>query len=401
MAGWLYLHGYWDGVLEGGAALKGPAAAGEPAPAHVPQPEIQRPPAAAQPGAVARADEAAPPAPPAVEGSLPGIAARRRAYDDAVRVFNSGDYQKALGLFEGLAPNDRRALVGLGLSKFKLGDYEGAIESLEGSLGQGAAEDFLARKFLAFSYYQRDDLKRSLGNAEEGLRLRSDAELQTLYDRLRREHAAERDYIVEETLHFKVLFDGYAHGGLSRKVISILNDAYRTIGGSLNYFPDRPVTVILYTERDFFDITRAHGWAGGLYDGKIRVPVRSVEGREEDLRRVLFHEYAHALVYSITPRCPMWVNEGLAEYFSGARSRKTGQEIPLSSLESSFPATRQAAAAAHGESYWAVSYLIDRYGLYAMKDFLVRLGGEEDMQRAFSSAFFVSYGEFLSQWGRI
>jgi tetratricopeptide (TPR) repeat protein len=400
VAGWLYMQGYWDGVLGGRAVLEGPPAAGEPAPraSDRAQPRASAP-AASEPQALPRARKAEP---AAVEGSLSGIAARRRAYGDAVRVFNSGDYRKALDLFEDLAPDDRKALVGLGLSKFKLGDYQGAIESLEGSLGQGGEEDFLARKFLAFSYYQEDDLQRSLRYAQEGLGLRRDPELQSLYDRLRRETAAERDYIEEETLHFKVLFDGYAHGGLSRKVISILNDAYRTIGGSLNYFPDRPVTVILYTERDFFDITRASGWAGGLYDGKIRVPVRSVEGREEALRRVLFHEYAHSLVYSITPRCPRWVNEGLAEYFSGAqRSRGRGHEMPLSSLESSFPATRLAAAAAYGESHRAVSYLIDRYGLYAMKDFLVRLGRGEGRDRAFSSAFMVSYGEFLSEWDGI
>ena len=49
--------------------------------------------------------------------------------------------------------------------------------------------------------------------------------------------------------------------------------------------------------------------------------------------RTLFHEYTHALVYSVTPVCPRWIHEGLAEYCSGSRPPRIGQIIPLERLE--------------------------------------------------------------------
>jgi len=122
-----------------------------------------------------------------------------------------------------------------------------------------------------------------------------------------REKNAHRNFASESTNHFKVQFDGYEHGRLSRTVIGVLEDAYSQIGRDLDYYPSEPITVILYTNQDFRDVTQAPGWAGGYFDlrdGKIRVPVRGAEGKEALLRTVLFHEYVHALIFSIAGSAP-------------------------------------------------------------------------------------------------
>lgn len=285
----------------------------------------------------------------------------------------------------------------------KLGDYDNAIAFLEDHLSR-AGNDFTARKALAMSYYMRDDPARSLLNAEAGLSLREDADLRMLYDKARRERSAKQSYVNESSSHFKVVFDGYEHGGISREVIGILEDAYKAVGNDLGHFPQGPVTVILYTEKDFFDTTRAPGWAGGIYDrfdGRIRIPVRGAEGQKALLKRVLFHEYTHAVVHSITPRCPLWINEGLAEYFSGDYPKKIGQVIPLNSLEHSFTWIRgDKVIIAYWESYSAVSYLIEKYGLYRMKDLLFLLSKGSDLNTAFSGVFPVTYSDFTARWGR-
>lgn len=59
--------------------------------------------------------------------------------------------------------------------------------------------------------------------------MKSDPELRTLYGKVRREKSAKQSYINESSSHFKVVFDGYEHGGISRKVIGILEDAYKFI----------------------------------------------------------------------------------------------------------------------------------------------------------------------------
>lgn len=129
---------------------------------------------------------------------------------------------------------------------------------------------------LALAYYKMDDLDKSLHNIEIGLSMKSDQQLQFLHDKIRRERRTQQKFIDESTRHFKVIFDGHENGNISRKVLGILDDAYRFAGKELNYFPDQPITVIIYTEKEFFDTTLAPGWAGGAYDfigGKIRIPV--------------------------------------------------------------------------------------------------------------------------------
>jgi len=208
--------------------------------------------------------------------------------------------------------------------------------------------------------------------------------------------------VEEQTVHFKAVFDGYEHGGVSRTVLGILEDAYREMGQQLDHFPLKPVTVVLYTEKDFFDITRLPAWTAGAYDGRIRLPVRGIEKESGlSLRQVLYHEYVHALVHSITPRAPMWLNEGLAEYLVPRGFHKVGQAIPIQSLENSFPlGDQRLMALAYAESFSAVSYLVEQHGLYAVKRLLMALSRGDALDAAFRGAFPISYDEFASTWGR-
>jgi hypothetical protein len=161
------------------------------------------------------------------------------------------------------------------------------------------------------------------------------------------------------------------------------------------------LTVILYDEKAFFDITRVPAWVGGLYDGKIRIPIKGVEGQEALLKRVLFHEYTHALIRDITSSCPLWVHEGLAEYFSQENPARIGQVFPLDQLEKRFPSGNPLnVILAYRESFSAVSELISRFGLYRIRELLEALGRGESIGTAFESVFFITYEAFMNSWGR-
>jgi len=338
--------------------------------------------------------------PQAAEESRLTTARDRELSLKAAEKLRAGEYADAVKLFHELSEHDPSAFKGLGLSYINAGDYENARLSLEKAL-EHTPNDFIVRKVLAFIYYKKDDAERALMHAETALSVMKDPELQQLQARLRNEKSAEERLINESTTHFKVSFDGYAHGGLSRKVIDILEDAYRTIGKEMDYFPSEPVSVVLYTNRDFYDITQSPEWSGGIFDGKIRIPIRGVESREGELRKILFHEYTHAVVHSLTPLCPLWINEGLAEYFSTSSGKRIGQLLPLTSLEASFSGLRtENIRTAYWESYSAVSYLIERYGLHRIKKFLLALPKGRDLNQAFEDAFSVSYSEFTSSWGK-
>ena len=128
---------------------------------------------------------------------------------------------------------------------------------------------------------------------------------------------------------------------------------------------------VLYTQQQFRDITRAPDWSAGQYDGRIRVPVAGALEKPELFERVLTHELTHAVVANIAPRgVPVWLNEGLAQYFEGAnpdvarkRMKALGRSIPLKVLEQSFRRLNRAdVQAAYDESLLAVSVILDRPG---------------------------------------
>jgi tetratricopeptide (TPR) repeat protein len=324
-----------------------------------------------------------------------------RAAGLALEAFRKGDFRQAVYLFSELPESDIRALTGKGVSYFKLGNYHDAVVCLEKAAAL-KSDDFITFKFLAVAYYKIDEVRKSRVAAEKALSIREDSELRTLYPKLLREEEVYRTYVEENTNHFKVLFDGYEHGSIEREIVSILEDAYRNIGKELNYFPSSPVTVIIYTDKDFRDTTQAPEWSDGIFDGKIRVPVKGVEPGDPSLKKILLHEYSHAVVHSLAPGCPVWIHEGVAEYFSESYPpAEAGQVIPLTELERPFSRLSGVnVPAAYAESYSAVSYLIEKFGMFRLKELLLSLSRGNDINASFREAFGLTYDDFVSQWGR-
>jgi len=261
----------------------------------------------------------------------------------------------------------------------------------------GGSDDFAARKALALSLYRQNKLTEAQEQVQAALALRQDSELLQLQAQLTQEIEVQRDYDDARTAHFVVLFDGYEHEEMKRTVLDILKDAYADIGKELDYFPSEPVTVILYTGKDFSDVTRAPEWSGGMFgkaDGKIRLPVQGAAGRERELRRVLFHEYVHALLHALAPATPMWLHEGLAQFLSGDEAVGVSQLIPLGLLAGGFPRQARPAYVAYMESLQAVQDLVDEYGMPPLRRLLDGLGAGKGMEAAFAAA----YGEPFSRW---
>jgi tetratricopeptide (TPR) repeat protein len=357
----------------------------------------------AAPATAVTAIQPVPPPSPATHDIVKAVDDDSSLSRSAKTSFEKGDYKTAVDLCKQLAERNKKASLCVGLSYFKLADYAGAIAYLEQSL-EGGADEFTSRKYLSFAYYYRDNFDQSISNAEKGLGITKDPELGEFYNRLMKEKRTHHDYVNESSNHFVVRFDGYEHGEMSRKVIGMLEEAYSSIGRDLDYYPPEPITVILYTAHDFHDITQAPDWSGGIFDrkdGKIRVPVKGAERQEALLKTVLSHEYVHALIHSISKSCPLWVHEGMAEYYSKGPSQSVGQVIPLNRLENSLAGLNgKGIFIAYSESHSAVSYLMDKYRPYRIKELLNSLSRGNDLNTAFKDSFQMSYTEFIEKWGK-
>jgi len=317
----------------------------------------------------------------------------------AIFLIKKKQYKEAVDEYNVLLKNDKRFLTIIGICYYWMHDNEKALDLLRDAEDLGYFP-YKTKKYLAFTYYELNELSESEKYAEDALKFGQDPELKELIRKLKKEENVMRNYKDLGMENFLIQFSREEHDQLRTIISDYLKEAYKEIGKKLDYFPNKQFVVILYNEKDFFDVTRAPGWAGGLYDGRIRLPVKGISGPDERLRKVIYHEYTHALISEITRECPLWINEGLAEYFS-ERDHVDNLKtiIPLHRIEKRFPSgDPRLVALAYRSSHDAVEFLIDKYGIYSVKELLESFGDGMDINSAFESVLYVSYKDFQSKW---
>jgi tetratricopeptide (TPR) repeat protein len=345
--------------------------------------------------------------------------AERNTYVRYVRTgmeqLKAGNYQEARFSFEEAIryyDADSAAHLGLGMVCLHLGDDRNAERELSRAMEINPREA-ATYQLLGELYYRKDDLETAASYWQKAVDFNpSDTSLAARLERIRKEHRTEKDFNRDVTGHFLIKYEGREKVEAGRIVSRILEDAYGEVGRALSYYPDHEIQVILYSSEQFREVTDAPGWSGGVYDGKIRIPVGGVEKETPGLRRILVHEYAHSVVRAMTPRCPTWLNEGLAQYFEGreidaqrlAMLKQLAREdkLPaLASLEGPFNGLGpQQAALAYLFSLSTVRYLVDSFGMYRVKAVLENLSAGGDTGRAIDSSIMLSYEEFERGWKR-
>jgi len=234
---------------------------------------------------------------------------------------------------------------------------------------------------------------------ERAQALEPDPALEERLHTVRADAEARDRYLVGSTRHFRVRFEGPQESYLAQRILNLLEAAYAKVGLTLGYYPERVIEAVLYTQQAFFDVTRSPGWAGGIFDGTVRLPVAGAEPPAAELERVVTHEYTHAaMVQLLGPaRVPVWLHEGVAMNLEGGdRSawvahvrRRHPAALPLSRLSDSFLGLSQGEAdAAYAESYLLVRSLLDRFGPFRLADLLAAC-----RDRPFADAFRDVYGE--------
>ena len=163
-------------------------------------------------------------------------------------------------------------------------------------------------------YYLRQELPRAKESWERALKLApSRQDVQQHLEKLKKEAQVEHSLSHSDTYPFVVRFpqgEVPVDLGVLRQ---LLRDTYRNVGQQFQYFPDHTITVLLYPEADFEQVKGISHQVAGLYDGKIRLPLKSQTGTTQELKRILWHEYTHALIHDLTKgQCPLWLNEGIA-----------------------------------------------------------------------------------------
>jgi hypothetical protein len=328
----------------------------------------------------------------------------------AWKALADGKADRAAALFaEALAirPDDAVLLFGAGAAAHEQGKPQDAIARLRQAIERNPRLVEASRLLGAIAYDQ-GDLTLAIKTYENALKYAP--QNRAMHDRLdawREEQSVHSGFEERRSDRFRVMFEGRAEEALAADATAILSAAFWRIGETLGAYPPDTVVAILYTEKQFRDITRAPDWSAGQYDGRIRIPVAGASQQPALFQRVLTHELTHAILARVAPRgFPTWLNEGLAQYFDGSsadqahhRLKAVPRRIPLASLERGFGQLNGAdAQVAYDESLLAVSVILERPG-FGWTRLLHALDGSRSTDRVLDS-FGLSYADLEAPFAR-
>jgi tetratricopeptide (TPR) repeat protein len=323
-----------------------------------------------------------------------------RRFEEAAR-----DYHEAAGL----VPDDPDPALREGLALHEALRDRDAVRALEDAARRWP-DQALAHDLLARALYRLGENARAIAAWERALALDPQNEhARGALDRARREEEVEGGLVVDlGAAHFSIKYDGAADMALGRLVAQTLEAAYNDVGALLGRYPRNEVAVVIYPGRTFRATTGAHGWVAGLYDGKIRVPAQGLaEAPAHEVRRVLTHEYAHALLRAVGgPRVPAWLQEGFAQVAEG-RSRDDARRLlrrdavpALARLGESFAseADPERARALYAAACDLAHELLGRGGAPLLADLLDRLGRGDALDDAARAIYGVRLDELEAAW---
>ena len=212
--------------------------------------------------------------------------------------------------------------------------------------------------------------------------------------------------------YFDLRYEEQQEGPSGFDIRDALLEARRLVGSDFAYWPSHKIVVLIYSAESFRALRQqTPDWVAGQFDGKIRVPL---PGRQLDtpaVKRILFHEYTHALIYDLAKgRCPVWINEGLAEY-EGRKQQSTpfvgltgahaaNRLIPWTQLSSqfAFSLSVEQVSVGYEEACSVVTYVIERYGFWRVRRLLKTLGEGQAWEAALTGELRSKLPKLEAEW---
>lgn len=333
------------------------------------------------------------------------LLASRRQYEQADEYFI-----KAAELY----PDEAVFALSRGVCNYYLKRYDIARSELERArLTQPASVDVLY--YLGLVLYETDRRPEAVELWELALKQAPDRPgLLAVLQKARREMSVEDSMDRGHSSRFNLTYDPGVSTTLALAILDVLESAANQVGAELGHFPVARVPVAIYKRDDFKDVTNSPDWSGGVYDGTIRLPFGSLSEISPSMRAILFHEYAHVVVFDLTRgNCPVWFNEGIAESF-GRRQLETRPDhtpatplsretaIDFSRLEKGFGGlSNKEAMLAYEQSYSIVNYFAATYGWHRVTALLTLLGKGKSFPAAMAEIlgdYSLNYGGLVEDW---
>jgi hypothetical protein len=309
------------------------------------------------------------------------------------------------------APEDPIILMNVAFLHLRRSEYRVSLEYLERAR-RVAPDNPDVAKLSGWAYYGMNKVEQAVSEWQRALTLRPDAEVQRALEKAQRDSQEEESYKENESSHFTLRYNGAAEPALAREMLRALEMHFSAIESELNFTPPDPIGVILYTDQAFADITRAPGWVGALNDGRIRVPVQGLTTLTPELSRVLKHELTHSFIQQKTHgRAPTWIQEGIAQWMEGKRSRDNAallvqiydekQAVNLGQMEGSWMnLSGDIASYAYAWGLANVEYIVQVNGMGDMERILNRIAAGSSTEAAVQEVLHDNYDDLMQSTAR-
>jgi hypothetical protein len=327
----------------------------------------------------------------------------RENLERARRALENRDYEMASAYYLSVIneePGLIGARVGYAVSEAALGRDDMALSIVLDGLAREPDNPRL-REILGDLRYRDeriDDALREWRRAFEGS---PDDRLRDKILKGERELHASRDYDFKATPHFNMRYDGDVDLALAAAVMDYLEEQYWVVTDSLNHSPPQPITVQLFPTREFRDVTQAPEWVGGLYDGKIRVPLGGLSSLTVRAKRVLTHELTHAVVHSKSRgNCPRWLHEGLAQRAENKKLTPSQIREIKRKLANSGAVSWDAEGFSYPMALSLTEHLESRQGFSGLVLLLELLGDGAELDAALLQVYREDYSAICKRWRR-
>jgi hypothetical protein len=211
----------------------------------------------------------------------------------------------------------------------------------------------------------------------------------------------------------------YSYDGDAAFQQQILDTAERTVDSLAEAYGaelDQPIRIWVYTGReDFYGALAPNsepGIAGAARPDLHLIHAVVPTGNYREMVRVVPHEVLHQVLHQVTEgpftRVPLWLNEGLAQYWQESgrdafytlalQRAATGDLPPLRSLNGDFAYETDEARVAYGLSLSVVLYILDTWGDEGMANLIAAFPEGVTYDEAVQKGLGISFDELDRGW---
>lgn len=347
----------------------------------------------------------APRRPPAVATPRPAAAPERAALEALIEEGSSAldarDFERASRAFGRALDQEPRLTagrVGLALSEMALGRDSRALAVVLDGLARDPSCSEL-HELLGDLRNREERVEDARASWNEAFRLSPTDRVRDKILKAERELHAGGDFAFTAAANFNIRYDGEVDPDLAAEVADFLEEQLRAMTALWRHAPEQAITVVLYPRQAFHEVTLAGGEVGGLFDGKIRVPIGGLERLDPRARAVLAHELTHAVVHSKSRgQAPRWLHEGLAQVAEPRPLTRADHESVRRALGSEDPATWAERAFSYPAALSLVRHLESERGFDALVRLVGDLGEGKSLDAALRDEFGADYASLCRAW---